>query len=60
MIWIDMNGNTHKINEMISLSDQQPNCKHLLPCGICTLTSSLDTCYLLRGKNNENINQDTV
>lgn len=48
MIWKDMNGNEHVISDKILLSNQQPNCKYLLPCGICTLTSSLDTCYLLR------------
>lgn len=48
MKWKDMNGNEHVIADKILLSNQQPNCKYLLPCGICVLTSSLETCYLLR------------
>lgn len=53
MKWTDMNGKDHEICENIELRLQQPNCKYLLPCGICTLTSSLETCYLLRGKKND-------
>lgn len=48
--WKDMNGNGHIINNNMPLSMQQPNCKYLLPCGICMLTSEMNTCSLLRGK----------
>lgn len=48
MKWTDMNGIEHEICPNIELRLQQPNCKYLLPCGLCTLTSSLETCYLLK------------
>lgn len=48
MEWKDMNGNNHVINNNIELSLQQPSCKYLLPCGICTLTSNMHTCSLLK------------
>lgn len=48
MRWKDYNGTVHEISESIELSAQQPNCKFLLPCGICTLKSSLETCCLLK------------
>lgn len=47
MKWIDVNGNEHIINPHMELQMQQPNCKFLLPCGLCTLTSSLKTCCML-------------
>lgn len=47
--WTDSNGNIHSIDDRVELRLQQPNCKYLLPCGLCTLTSSLSTCYLLKG-----------
>ena len=59
MKWIDVNGNEHIINPHMELRMQQPNCKYLLPCGICTLFSDLHTCNLKEVKN-ENTNQDTV
>ena len=48
--WKDMNGNKHIINNNIELRLQQPNCQYLLPCGICTFTTDMKTCCLLRGK----------
>ena len=61
MKWIDVNGNEHIINPHMELQMQQPNCKYLLPCGICTLFSDLHTCDILKeAKKNENTNQDTV
>lgn len=48
MKWTDMNGTEHEISENIELQLQQPRCKYLLPCGLCTLTSSLATCNLLK------------
>ena len=52
MKWTDMNGIEHEICESMEISLQQPNCKYLLPCGVCTLTQGNFTCDLLRGKNN--------
>lgn len=46
--WKDYNGNFHIINENTELKLQQPNCKYLLPCGLCTLHSDLHTCDLLK------------
>lgn len=51
--WKDYNGNFHIINENVELKLQQPNCKYLLPCGLCTLHSDLHTCDLLKEANNE-------
>lgn len=48
MEWTDYNGNKHIVNTDVELSLQQPNCKYLLPCGICILTSRMDTCSLLK------------
>lgn len=48
MKWTDINGTEHEIIENIELQLQQPRCKYLLPCGLCTLTSSLVTCSLLK------------
>ena len=50
MKWRDINGNEHVINENVELLAQQPNCKYLLPCGICTMFSELRTCSLLMNK----------
>ena len=49
MRWKDYNGNVHEVSECMELSAQQPDCKFLLPCGICTLTSDMRTCDLLKG-----------
>ena len=46
--WKDFNGNYHLIHENVVLQQQQPNCKYLLPCGLCTLLSDLHTCDLLK------------
>ena len=48
MKWIDANGNEHIIDPHMELQMQQPNCKYLLPCGLCTLLSDLHTCDLLK------------
>ncbi len=48
MKWTDFNGTEHKISDNLELQLQQPNCQYLLPCGLCTLTSSLETCCLLK------------
>lgn len=52
MKWTDMNGKEHEVFEGVEIRLQQPNCKYLLPCGLCTLTPENYTCSLLRGKNN--------
>ena len=52
MKWTDVNGNEHEVCESMDIRLQQPNCKYLLPCGLCTLTPENNTCALLRGKNN--------
>ena len=56
MYWNDYNGNEHFVNDNI-LKLQQPECKYLLPCGICTLYPELKTCSLMfkGGPNNEHI-----
>lgn len=48
MEWTDFNGNKHIVCTNVELKLQQPNCKYLLPCGLCILTSSLATCSLLK------------
>lgn len=45
--WKDYNGNLHSIADNIELEMQQPRCKYLLPCGLCTLFTDLKTCSLL-------------
>ena len=47
--WKDLNGNEHSMDTSIELDLQQPKCKYLLPCGICTLTIDNNTCHLLQG-----------
>lgn len=47
MIWKDCNGNEHEINDHIELKFQYPDCKYLLPCGICTLFGKYTTCNML-------------
>ena len=46
MIWTDFNGNFHSISDYVALKMQQPNCKYLLPCGLCSLFPELKTCPL--------------
>ena len=43
--WTDINGTEHNIDTTIMM---QPNCKYLLPCGLCDLTNEHYTCTLLR------------
>lgn len=51
--WKDFNGNCHSITDNIALEMQQPRCKYLLPCGLCTLLPDLKTCSLLMEVKNE-------
>ena len=55
--WKDFNGNYHLIHENVLLQQQQPNCKYLLPCGLCALHSDLPTCVFLRENDNEDNKQ---
>lgn len=47
MIWKDYNGNEHFVSDNIELKLQQPNCKYLCPCGICSLLPDLKTCSMM-------------
>lgn len=47
MFWKDFNGNEHSVNDCIEIKLQFPNCKYLLPCGLCTLYPELKTCRML-------------
>ena len=55
--WKDFNGNYHLIHENVVLQHQQPNCKYLLPCGLCALHSDLPTCSILKGVNDNEDNK---
>ena len=55
--WKDYNGNWHSISDNIALEMQQPRCKYLLPCGLCTLLPDLKTCSLLREAKNEDTDE---
>lgn len=48
MIWTDYNGNEHKTNDLFMLKDQLPDCKYILPCGLCSLYPELKTCVLMK------------
>lgn len=54
MIWKDFNGNEHCVNECVDLKLQHPDCKYILPCGLCTLYPGLKTCRMLLKVGNEN------
>lgn len=47
MIWKDFNGNEHYVSDHIELKLQQPDCKYILPCGLCSLYPELKTCRLM-------------
>lgn len=46
--WVDINGNIHIVPDGVLLKDAMPDCKYLLPCGICCMVSDLKTCSLLK------------
>ena len=47
MYWTDYNGIEHYANEKIEFKGQLPDCKYLLPCGMCTLFPEMKTCRLM-------------
>ena len=54
MIWTDFNGNEHYLNDHMEFKEQIPNCKYILPCGLCSLFPDLKTCRMMMYEVNNN------
>lgn len=57
--WTDVNGNKHEISETVLLG-LRPDCKYLLPCGMCSYDYKMGFCplssaHLTRKENKEDV-----